>query len=314
MRIAALAGGVGASKLLLGFSRVMRPGNLTAIVNTGDDLSMHGLEISPDLDIVTYTLAGVVNPKTGWGYRGDTFNLLERLAALGCPDWFHLGDRDLATHVFRTHRLRNGWTLSKVADAICRAFEVSARVLPMSDQPVRTQIKTRRGWLAFQEYLVKLRARPVVHAVRFQGAERAKPAPRVLAALRTADGIVICPSNPFISIGPILAVRGIAEVLKARRESVVAVCPLVGGLSLKGPTDRMMRQLGHEVSAAGVARLYKEICGTMIIDHADESEVSRIERSGMRAICGSIVMRSDTDKRRVARMVMTELNSRAKTS
>lgn len=314
MRIAALAGGVGASKLLLGLSRVMQPGNLTAIVNTGDDLSMHGLEISPDLDIVTYTLAGIVNPKTGWGYKDDTFYLLERLAALGCADWFHLGDRDLATHVFRTGLLRNGWTLSEIAGAIRRALGVRVIILPMSDQPVRTQIKTRRGWLAFQEYLVKLRAKPVVQAVRFQRAGRAKPAPGVLAALKNADGIVICPSNPFISIGPILAVRGIADALRARRESVIAVCPLVGGASLKGPSDRMMKQLGYEVSASGVAGLYKDICGTMIIDRVDAPQASRIEQMGMRAICGSIVMRSDVDKQRVARMVMTALRNAAKTS
>ncbi|MGH9702074.1 MAG: 2-phospho-L-lactate transferase, partial [Candidatus Acidiferrales bacterium] len=304
MRVVALAGGVGASKLLLGLARAMNPRNLTAIVNTGDDLSLHGLEISPDLDIVTYTLAGVVNPETGWGFDRETFHLLERLAVYGGPRWFNLGDRDLATHIYRTQQLRNGKTLSQLADAIRKALGVQTRILPMSDQPVRTMIGTRRGWLQFQEYLVKLRAKPVVREIRFQGIAKARPAPGVMEALESADRIVICPSNPVISIGPILAVRGVRELLRERRESVVAVCPIVGGKSLKGPSDRMMKQLGMEVSSGGVARLYQDICGTFVIDRVDGAEAPCIQANGMRVLRGRTVMKSLADKVRMARLVL----------
>ncbi|MGA8101790.1 MAG: 2-phospho-L-lactate transferase [Candidatus Acidiferrales bacterium] len=305
MRVAALAGGVGASKLLLGLSRVMNPRELTAIVNTGDDLSLHGLEISPDLDIVTYTLGGVVNPKTGWGFRQETFHLLERLAVLGGPSWFNLGDRDLATHIYRTDRLRRGATLSQVADEVRRALGVAATILPMSDSPVRTKIRAKQGWLAFQEYFVKLRAKPVVREIRFEGCEKSRPAPGVLEALRKAERIVICPSNPMISVGPILAVPGIREALRARREAVLAVCPLVGGKSLKGPSDKMMRQMGLQSSALGVAKLYRDICGAIMIDSADAGQHQAIEALGMSVVVASTVMRTLADKVGLARAVLT---------
>ena len=307
MRVAALAGGVGASKLLLGLSRVMDPRELTAVVNTGDDLSLHGLEISPDLDIVTYTLGGVVNPKTGWGFRQETFRLLERLAVLGGPSWFNLGDRDLATHIYRSDRLRRGATLSQVADEVRRALGVSATILPMSDQPVRTKIRAKQGWLAFQEYFVKLRAKPVVREIRFEGCAEARPAPGVLEALREAGRIVICPSNPMISVGPILAVPGIREVLRERREAVLAVCPLVGGKSLKGPSDKMMRQMGLQSSALGVAKLYRDFCGTIMIDSADARQKKGIEALGMNVVAASTVMRTLGDKVRMARAVLKPL-------
>jgi len=310
MRIAALAGGVGASKLLLGLARVMDPRQLTVIVNTGDDLALHGLKISPDLDIVTYTLGGVVNPATGWGFDKETFWFLERLAVYGCPKWFHLGDRDLATHVYRTDELRKGATLAQVADSIRCALGVQARIMPMSNQPVRTMIGTQNGSLHFQEYLVKLRAKPAVRRIRFEGSRDAKPAPGVLEALRTADGIVICPSNPLISIGPILAVPGIREALRKRRDRVIAVCPLVGGKSLKGPSDRMMTQMGLEASASGVARLYQDICGTLLIDRTDSAQAPAIEALGMRAACGPTVMRTLHDKVRVARLVLESISNR----
>jgi LPPG:FO 2-phospho-L-lactate transferase len=312
MRIVALAGGVGASKLLLGLARVMNPRNLTVIVNTGDDLSLHGLEISPDLDIVTYTLAGVVNPKTGWGFHKDTFALLERLAVYGCPDWFHLGDRDLATHIYRTEQLRKGATLSQVAESIRCALDVRAKILPMSDHPVRTMIGTQQGWINFQEYLVKRRARPVVRRIKFAGSRHARPAPGLLQALRAADGIVICPSNPLISIGPILAVPGIREALRARRDAVLAVCPIVGGKSLKGPSDRMMKQMGLEASALGVARLYRNICGTLMIDRADAAQTAAIAALGIRVVCDSTIMRTLAGKMRLARRVLACFSNRAK--
>ena len=236
MEIVALAGGVGASKLLVGLAHAMAPENLTIIVNTGDDLEMHGLTICPDLDIVTYTLAGIVNPATGWGIDGDTFATLQFLGRYERETWFNLGDRDLATHIHRSDMLRGGATLSECTDSIRRALGVRAHILPMSDQPVRTQIETPAGLLPFQNYLVKHRAEPMVKAIRFDGADRSEPAPGVLRAIADARGIVICPSNPLISIGPILAVPGIRKALAARRADVVAVCPIVDGMSLKGPT------------------------------------------------------------------------------
>jgi LPPG:FO 2-phospho-L-lactate transferase len=247
MKIAALAGGIGASKLLVGLGGALDLRELTIIVNTGDDVVLHGLAISPDLDIVTYSLAGLVNPETGWGFRDETFRAHDQLAAYGRPAWFHLGDRDLATHIHRTAMLRNGASLSEAAESIRVALGVQAKILPMSDQPVPTMIETDQGRLDFQEYLVQQRAEPVVRKISFDGVERARPAPGVLEALEDAAVIVICPSNPLISIGPILAVPGIRDALRKRRKVIVAVCPIVGGKSLKGPSDRMLAQLGFDV-------------------------------------------------------------------
>jgi len=304
MDIVALAGGIGASKLLLGFNRVMDPRDLTVIVNTGDDIVLHGLSISPDLDIVTYTLAGLVNPDTGWGFRDETFRALEQLAVYGGPQWFHLGDRDLATHIHRTAMLRAGARLSEVADSIREALGVQAKILPMCDQPVPTMIETGQGRLHFQEYLVERRAEPRVQAISFDGIERARPAPGVLEALEGARSIVICPSNPLISIGPILAVPGVREAMRKRRAHVVAVCPIVGGKSLKGPSDQMLAQLGHDVSALGLARMYQDICGTMVIDPVDSAQSAAIESLGMEVVIHPTVMRNVEDKERLARKVV----------
>ena len=300
MEIAALAGGIGASKLLLGLSRAMDPRGLTIIVNTGDDIVMHGLAISPDSDIVTYTLAGMVNPETGWGFRDETFHAHDQLAEYGRPAWFHLGDRDLATHIHRTAMLLEGATLSEAAESIRLALGVQAKILPMSDQPVPTMIDTEQGRLNFQEYLVQKRAEPVVRKISFDGIERALPAPGVLESLERAEVIVICPSNPLISIGPILAVRGVREAMRKRRKDVVAVCPIVGGKSLKGPSDRMLAQLGFEVSASGVARMYQDICATFLIDTVDAGERPAVEALGMKAVVCSTVMHSLEDKERLA--------------
>ncbi len=305
LRVAALAGGVGASKLLLGLYEVMDPADLTAIVNTGDDITLHGLKISPDLDIVTYTLAGVIDPKKGWGFRGETFHLLKRLAVFGRINWFNLGDRDLATHIHRTAMLADGKTLTDAAESIRVALGVKSRILPMCNQPVPTIIESNEGALHFQEYLVKRRAEPVVKSIRFDGVEQAKPAPGVLESIRDADRIVICPSNPLISIGPILAVNGIREALRARRQSVVAVCPIVGGKSLKGPSDKMLAELGHEASARGVAKLYADFTGTFVIDPADEPQRSTIESLGMKVVVIPTVMETRGDKRKLARALLT---------
>jgi LPPG:FO 2-phospho-L-lactate transferase len=305
-KITALAGGVGASKLLLGFYDVMPdPSSLTAIVNTGDDIVMHGLKISPDLDIVTYTLAGLIDPKKGWGFRNETFHLLQRLAVFGRANWFNLGDRDLATHIHRTAMLAEGKTLSDAAEAIRAALGVKSRILPMANEPVPTIIETDDGDLHFQEYLVKLRAEPVVRQIRFEGIKRAQPAPGVLDSIYNADRIIICPSNPLISIGPILGVPGIREALRARRSDVVAVCPIVGGKSLKGPSDKMLAQLGHDPSAAEVAELYADFTGTFVIDPVDKSQAAAIGARDMRVVVTPTVMQTLAQKKKLARALLT---------
>jgi len=306
--VTALAGGVGASKLLLGLHDVIDPRNLTVIVNTGDDITLHGLKISPDLDIVTYTLAGIVDETKGWGYRGETFHALKRLAALGRVNWFNLGDRDLATHIHRSAMLGEGKSLSDAAEAIRLTLSVTARISPMCDQPVPTMIDTAEGELHFQEYLVKRRAEPVVRGIRFAGVDKARPARGVLEAIRDADCILICPSNPLISIGPILAVPGIREALRARKESVFAVCPIVGGKSLKGPSDKMLAELGHEPSAFGVAKLYADFTGTFVIDPADETQAGAIRGLKMKVEVVPTVMKTRTQKRNLARALLA-LNS-----
>jgi LPPG:FO 2-phospho-L-lactate transferase len=303
--ITALAGGVGASKLLLGLYAEMDPHGLTIIVNTGDDITLHGLKISPDLDIVTYTLAGVIDPKKGWGFRGETFHALKRLAIYKRENWFNLGDKDLATHIHRTALFGQGKSLTEAAEAIRTALGVKARILPMTNEPVPTIIDSKEGPLHFQEYLVKRRAEPVVRAIHFQGMESARPAPGVLDAIREADRIVVCPSNPLISIGPILAVPGIRAALRARRKDVVAVCPLVGGKSLKGPSDKMMVQLGYDSSAVGVAKLYADFTGTFVIDHADAAHSGGIRTLGMEVVVLPTVMKKLAQKRRLARGLLS---------
>lgn len=304
-KIVALAGGVGASKLSLGLYDVMEPGDLTVIVNTGDDIALHGLKISPDLDIVTYTLAGIVDEKKGWGFRGETFHALKRLTVFRRANWFNLGDRDLATHIHRSAILGEGKSLSDAAEAIRLALGVRARILPMCNQPVPTMIDTAEGELHFQEYLVKRRAQPVVRGIRFAGIEQATAANGVLEAIREAAQIIICPSNPLISIGPILAVPGIRGALATRKERVVAVSPIVGGKSLKGPSDKMLSELGHQPSALGVAKLYADFCGTLVIDPADKGQASAIRKLGMAVVVMPTVMKSRAQKRKLARALLS---------
>ena len=303
-KITALAGGVGASKLLLGLYDTMDPRDLTVIVNTGDDITLHGLKISPDLDIVTYTLAGIVDEAKGWGYREETFNALKRLASFGRASWFNLGDQDLATHIHRTAMLADDKSLSEAAEAIRVAVGVKARILPMSDQPVPTMIATDEGELHFQEYLVKRRAEPVIRGIRFDAADTAGPANGVLEAIRDAYRILVCPSNPLISIGPILGVRGIREALRARKKRVVAVCPIVGGKSLKGPSDKMLAELGYEPSALGVARLYADFTGTFVIDPADKAQTASIRELGLKVEVIPTVMTTRAQKRKLARSLL----------
>jgi LPPG:FO 2-phospho-L-lactate transferase len=306
--VAALAGGVGAAKLLLGLSRVLPPENITAIVNTGDDAEIHGLTICPDLDTVTYTLAGLVNPSAGWGVAGDTFEALRWLGRYGRDAWFSLGDRDLATHIHRTALLRGGASLSEAADSIRRALGIAIRILPMSDTPVRTILDTDMGWLAFQEYFVRERALPRVNRIHFEGASSAVPASGVLEAIRSADTVLICPSNPLISIGPILAVPGIREALSTCRARVAAVTPIVGGKSLKGPSGKMLAELGIEVSALGVARMYQDVASVFVLDETDGALKAPIETLGMRVMVAPTIMRTDDQKQRLAEILLAALS------
>jgi LPPG:FO 2-phospho-L-lactate transferase len=304
MGIAVLAGGVGGSKLVLGLSRVMEPRDLLVIANTGDDVVMHGLHVSPDPDILLYTLSGLVNPETGWGFRNESFRVAEGLARYGRPIWFRLGDGDLATHIHRTAMLKDGASLSEAIDSIRTALGVTIRILPMSDSPVPTMLDTDEGRMHLQDYFVRRKCEPRLRAIAFDGVESARPAPGVIEAIQGADAIVIAPSNPLISIGPILAVPGIREALRAARARVIAVSPLVGGKSLKGPSDKMMAELGHHVSASGVARLYRDVCSAMVIDEADADESAAITSLGMKAVVRPTVMRTLGDKEDLARAVL----------
>jgi LPPG:FO 2-phospho-L-lactate transferase len=295
--LATLAGGVGAARFLAGLIRVVPADDVVAIVNTGDDDEFHGLHVAPDLDSVTYTLAGASNTVQGWGLEGETFATLDALARYDVPTWFRLGDKDLATHLYRTQRLRAGAPLSEVTREIATAWSIHAHLLPMTDDPVRTRITVRRDdgateELAMQRWFVGERAEPPVVGVRFEGADAARPAPGALEALRRADAIVICPSNPVISIGPILAVPGIRDLLVERRERVVAVSPIVGGAPVKGPADRLMAPLGIDVSCVGVARTYAEICSTLVIDAVDADRASEVEAAGVHAVVTDTMMRS----------------------
>jgi LPPG:FO 2-phospho-L-lactate transferase len=306
--ITALAGGVGASKFLDGLSRVAPPEEVSIIVNTGDDIEMFGLYIAPDLDIVTYTLAGVVNPETGWGLAGDTFNCLEQLLGYTQTErWFNLGDRDLAAHIFRAQQRRRGRALSEIAERLRTALGVKSRILPMTDTHTPTTIITDEGEMHFQEYLVKRRAQPKVTGIRFENIESAKPAPGVSEAVLGSEAIIICPSNPLISIGPILAVPGMRDLLKRAEAPVVAISPVVGGASLKGPTDKMLADLGMQVSAAQVARLYSDIVDVFILDVQDEAEKPEIENLGLRVRVTDTVMRGLEEKIKLAAFTLDSL-------
>jgi LPPG:FO 2-phospho-L-lactate transferase len=303
-----LAGGVGAARFLRGLSRRTDPRRTTVIGNTGDDEEFFGLHVAPDLDTVLYTLAGRSDPMRGWGILGDTFACLDAAAALGAPAWFRLGDRDLATHLLRTAWLRRGRPLSWVTAELARRHRVRTRLLPMTDDRVRTFVHTERGRLAFQDYLVHRRARGRVRRVEVAGAARARPAPGVLAALRDTDAIVIAPSNPLVSIGPLLAVPAIRRALARRRAPAAAITPLVGGRPLKGPLHRMLRGLGHEVSARGVARFYRGLVDVFVLDRVDARHAPAVEALGMRAVVTDTIMRTPAHAARLAGVVLRALD------
>ncbi|MGQ9549092.1 MAG: 2-phospho-L-lactate transferase [Roseiflexus sp.] len=303
--IVILAGGVGAARFLEGLVQTVLPESIVAIVNTGDDMIFHGLHVSPDIDIVTYTLAGIVDESQGWGVRDDTTHALSMLAQLGAETWFKLGDRDLAVHIRRTELLRSGWTLSEVTDVFRRALKVGVRLLPMSDDRVATEICTPEGWLHFQQYLVQRRARDQVLGVRFVGIDEARPAPGVIEALQQADAVIIAPSNPVVSIGTILAVPGVRHAVASTPAPVVAISPIVAGAPIKGPAAPLMRAVGLDVSVCGVAVYYRGIIDTLIIDHADADLSDEIRASGVEVVVTDTIMRGRAAKRRLAETTLS---------
>jgi LPPG:FO 2-phospho-L-lactate transferase len=304
VKACALAGGVGGAKLSVGLQDALEPGGLSVVVNTADDFEPWGLRVCPDLDTVMYTLAGVANPDTGWGLVDESFAFLETLSGYGEDAWFKLGDKDLATHVLRTQKLRAGETLTGLTAGLARALGVPGGIFPMCDEKVSTVLKTPAGLLEFQEYFVRRRQRDEVLGVDLGGIEDARPTEAVLEAVSGADVIVFCPSNPVVSLGPILSVPGMREALAAAPAPKVAVSPIVGGKALKGPADRMLQSLGHEVSSAGVAALYEGILDGMVVDRADEGQRGDIERLGMRVLATDAVMHHPPDRERLAREVL----------
>ncbi|HXR87779.1 MAG TPA: 2-phospho-L-lactate transferase [Stellaceae bacterium] len=306
-RVIALSGGVGGAKLALGLSRVLPPGDLTVIANTGDDFAHLGLAISPDIDTLLYTLAGLDNPETGWGRCDESWNFMAALEALGGETWFRLGDRDLATHIERTRRLHAGESLSQITEDFRQRFGIATRILPMSDDPVRTRVKTRDGWLDFQPYFVRQRCEPIISAIEFAGAGDARPQPELLAALADPAlvAVIICPSNPFISIEPILALRGVRAALHDCAAPVVAVAPIIGGRAVKGPTAKMMRELGIETSAAAIARRYSDFIDAYIVDHDDAPSCTGLD---CRAVPAKALMETLADREALARIALAAAN------
>lgn len=303
-KVCALAGGVGGAKLAAGLQDALAPGNLAVIVNTADDFDLWGLHICPDLDTVMYTLADFANPETGWGVRDESFTVLSMLDRYGEDTWFKLGDRDLATHILRTSELQAGKRLTEITVRLSSALGVQSPILPMCDDPVSTMLKTPDGMLEFQEYFVRRGQRDEVLGVEVRGVEKARPTKAVLGTMARADAIVFCPSNPIVSIGPILAVPGMREALAGSPAPKVAVSPIVGGRALKGPADKMLKSLGHRASATGVAGIYRGVVDGMVIDRADEEEKPEIENFGMNVLVTNTVMHNDEDRARLGRGVL----------
>lgn len=304
MSITVLAGGVGAARFLGGVVQIVPQRDITVISNVGDDEDFFGLRVCPDIDIVIYTLADAVDKEKGWGLRGETFAALEALKRFGYETWFNLGDGDLATHVHRTALLRDGATLSKATASIARAYGLELRLLPASDDRIRTLVETDAGTLAFQEYFVKRRTEDAVRAVRFEGAAEAAPAPGVIEAIRDADVVAIAPSNPVVSIGPLLAVPGVRDALVQARGRVVAVSPIVGGKTIKGPADRMMASLGMTPTAVGVAEAYADFLDVLIIDEQDAALAADVEAAGVRAVVAQTIMHGSAEKRALAEIAL----------
>jgi len=307
LKIVALAGGVGGAKLAHGLAETLPPEDLTIIVNTGDDFEHYGLYICPDMDTVCYTLAGLANPESGWGRAGETWNAIENISALGGEAWFRLGDSDLGTHLERTRRIKAGDLLSRITRDFCKAWGIAPSVLPMSDQPVRTIVETEEGDLPFQEYFVHRRCEPRVKGFRFDGADRAEPAPGVWEAIRSADGIVICPSNPWVSIDPILKVIPLTPGIS--QTQVVAVSPIIGGKAVKGPAAKMYDELGIKPSALAVAGHYRGLATDFVLDSVDAELNESVRGLSMRTLVTNTLMRSHEDRRQLARAVLSLIGS-----
>lgn len=307
MNILALAGGVGGAKLTDGLQRAVTE-NLSVVVNTGDDFHLHDLYVAPDLDTVMYTLAGIGDPVNGWGVAGDTYNNLDMISRYGGEDWFRLGDRDLATHLLRTQMLRGGYTLTQATQNLAQALGVRANLLPMCNEPVATLINTNAGELAFQEYFVHRRWQPVLKSYRFYGIEKTRVTPEITSALQRANAIVFCPSNPFVSIEPILSVKGMRDQIQKARVPKIAVSPIVGGEALKGPAGKMFQELGREPSAYEVAKIYRGVADRFVIDRTDEAQAPSIKDLGMRVWVTDTVMRDQVGRERLAREIVEWVN------
>ena len=303
-KVLALAGGVGGAKLALGLSRILSPDLLTVVVNTGDDDVFHGLHVSPDLDTVVYTLAGLANPETGWGLNDETFRVLEALENLGVPTWFQLGDKDLAIHIRRTELLQQGDSLSSVTREICKRLGVEHPVVPMSDDPLRTIALTDEGNLPFQEYFVHRQCEPKITGVQFDGMEYARISPEFNQALATSDCIIFCPSNPIVSLGPMLAIPGVQDAITAFKGPKIAVSPIIDGQAIKGPAAKMLSELGEEVSCVGVAQRLISFCNGFVIDDADAIQENRINELGMKVLVTPTLMATDEQKIRLAEQVL----------
>jgi LPPG:FO 2-phospho-L-lactate transferase len=302
--ITALAGGVGAARFLTGLAKLVNQKDLSVIVNTGDDIELYGLHISPDIDIVTYTLAGIVDEEKGWGIRGDTFHCLEALRRFNQETWFNIGDRDLATHLFRTSLLKQGLKLSEVTTEVSRALGLNTAILPMTDDKFETRIVIEDGSVHFEEYLVKRGAKDEVFGVEFLGVDSAKPAAGVIDSVLNAELVIVCPSNPIVSIGTILAVKRIREALRQTNAKKVAISPIIAGAPIKGPADKLLRGLGFEVSAYSVAKLYVDFLDTFIVDTADSAEKDKIEKLGIEVKVTNTIMRTLEDKIQLAKTVL----------
>ncbi len=304
MKVTALAGGVGAAGFLTGLTRLIREDDLSVVVNTGDDIELFGLHISPDVDIVTYTLAGIVDEEKGWGIKGDTFRCLSTLKTYGAETWFNLGDCDLATHIYRTDRLKQGFTLSEVTAEIAQTVGLKAKILPMSNDKFETRVTTKDGSMHFEEYFVKRQFKDEIVGIDFVGAKTAKPSPGVLEAVSDADLVIVCPSNPVVSVGTILSVNGVRDALRRTNARVVGVSPIVDGSPLKGPADKMMRWLGVEVSAFGVAGFYSDFIDSLVIDSRDAACKDRIEKLGLGVSVTNTIMATLEDKVSLAKVVL----------
>jgi LPPG:FO 2-phospho-L-lactate transferase len=306
--IVALAGGVGAARFLEGLIRVIPQRELTVIGNVGDDIEVHGLHVCPDLDIVLYTLAGIVDQAKGWGIRNDTFTCQERMKEFGCETWFNIGDKDLATHIYRTEQLRKGRKLSHITDELVRKSGLQIRLIPSTDDVFQTHVVSNGRKMHFQEYMVKLQTKPSVQQIIFLGSQSAEPTRGILQLIQQSSGVIISPSNPIVSIGAILAVPRIRAALQKRKRRIVGISPIIGGRTIRGPADKLMKSLGFSPSVVGVAEIYRDFLDTLIIDRVDEDLAERVEKLGIRVVVADTVMKKLPDKIRLARIALRELS------